>query len=99
MEITLSEPTRLERKGAPPPPAASMGFRAFNAIDRFPPNPAGTANMMMARAPIKSYFCQHYRQIQRKLHTGTVATGVMSRQRAPRGMKVSALVYGNRLNR
>ena len=33
-----------------------MGFRAFIAIDRFPPNPTGIANVMMGRAPVKSYF-------------------------------------------
>jgi len=55
-EIMSSEPTRLERKGALPPPTASTGFRAFNVTDRFPPNTAGTTNVMMGRAPVKSCF-------------------------------------------
>jgi len=33
-----------------------MGFRAFNATDRFQPNPASTASVMMGCAPVKSYF-------------------------------------------
>jgi len=56
MEVTLSKPTNLERKSAPPLPAMGTGFRAFNATDRFPPNPIGTSNMMMGRAPVKSCF-------------------------------------------
>ena len=51
-----SEPTSLECKGAPLLPAPSTGFRAFNATNRFPPNPASTASMLMGRAPIKSHF-------------------------------------------
>jgi hypothetical protein len=49
--------------------------------------------------PSNPTFHQLYPQIQRKVHIGTVATSMASRQKAPRGIMVSAPTYGRRLTR
>ena len=88
------ERTVLPRaQDAPPLPTVGMGFRAFSATDKPPPNTMAVAAVMMGRPPSCFTFYQLYREIWGKVHTSTIMTSVTSHWATPRDVMVSASTY------